>query len=389
MTTDDPARRSPLARELVLLHADLHNHTLLSDGAGDPGEAFAQMRAAGLDVAALTDHSSIPRHHLDRLDPADYPDAEALRLARLAPDSLDDAGWAVTAALADEADVPGEFTALRGFEWTEPWLGHANVWFSHGYLPVETPGRISGLHEWLRAHEPDALFSYNHPGREPGRFHDFALDQDLLPRMVGVEVFNRHDDYLLDGLHHGRAPAVLDCLRAGWRPALLGVSDEHGRDYALAGKGRTGLWAREHSRAGVRETLLARRTFATREVGLRLFATLGGVPMGGALDLPPGPLTLTVDLGGPALASGATVRMQLLGDGGGAAPAVLRHADVRVGDVVELDVDPSGSPWVLLRVVDPTRPTSPYVRAAGGPLAVHAIACASPWYLAPAGPGPG
>jgi hypothetical protein len=111
--------------------------------------------------------------------------------------------------------------------------------------------------------------------------------------------------------------------------------------------------------------------------------------MGRGLDLPPGPLTLTVDLGGPALATGATVRLQLLGDDGGRAPAVLRHADVRVGDVVELDVDPSGSRWLLLRVVDRTRPTSPYVRAAGGPLAAHAIACASPWYLTPAGPGPG
>ncbi|HTF60461.1 MAG TPA: hypothetical protein VK713_11195, partial [Actinomycetes bacterium] len=37
-----------------LAHADLHNHTWLSDGAGDPRLAFASMRAAGLDVAALT-----------------------------------------------------------------------------------------------------------------------------------------------------------------------------------------------------------------------------------------------------------------------------------------------------------------------------------------------
>jgi hypothetical protein len=40
-----------------LAHADLHNHTWLSDGAGDPRLAFGSMRSAGLDVAALTDHS--------------------------------------------------------------------------------------------------------------------------------------------------------------------------------------------------------------------------------------------------------------------------------------------------------------------------------------------
>ncbi|HSK25706.1 MAG TPA: hypothetical protein VK894_02200 [Jiangellales bacterium] len=385
MTDDDAGRRSALAGDLVLLHGDLHNHTMLSDGAGDPGEAFARLRAAGLDVAALTDHSSIPRHHLDRLDPADYPDAEALRLARLAPDSLDGAGWAVTGALADEADAPGAFTAIRGFEWTEPWLGHANVWFSEGYLPVHTPGRIGGLHRWLLDHEADALLGYNHPGREPGRFGGFALEPALVPRMVGVEVFNRYDDYLLDsGPRHGRAPALVECLRAGWRPGLLGVSDEHGRDYGLAGKGRTGLWVTEHSRAGVRECLLARRTFATREVGLRLFASLAGVPMGGALPDPVGPLRMRVDLGGSGLPEGRRVLLQTLGDLGGPEPTVLSVLDADVSEVVELDLDHAGSPWVLLRVADPARP-NPQVDVTGagvaGPVAGRALAYASPWYL--------
>lgn len=42
-----------------LVHADLHNHSLFSDGAGDPALVFESMRAAGLDVAALTDHSTV------------------------------------------------------------------------------------------------------------------------------------------------------------------------------------------------------------------------------------------------------------------------------------------------------------------------------------------
>ena len=51
------SRRSRLFPGPWLVHADLHNHTLLSDGAGDPADAFPSMRAAGLDVAAITDHS--------------------------------------------------------------------------------------------------------------------------------------------------------------------------------------------------------------------------------------------------------------------------------------------------------------------------------------------
>ncbi|MGH3945742.1 MAG: hypothetical protein ACRDSI_11945, partial [Pseudonocardiaceae bacterium] len=51
------ARDSRISRGTVLVHADMHNHTLLSDGAGDPEAAFPSMRDAGLDVAALTDHA--------------------------------------------------------------------------------------------------------------------------------------------------------------------------------------------------------------------------------------------------------------------------------------------------------------------------------------------
>ena len=162
------------ATDLRLIWADLHNHSLFSDGAGDPEHAFAQLRAAGLDAAALTDHASIPRERIGDLRQEQYPDPGALALARTAPRSVDDEGWRRTGEIADAHDVPGEFTALRGFEWTEPWLGHVNVWFSKTHVPVTTPGTLAGLHEFLTTSEPRALFGYNHPGREPGRLADFA-----------------------------------------------------------------------------------------------------------------------------------------------------------------------------------------------------------------------
>jgi len=39
------SRTSRLGSPTSLLHADLHNHTLLSDGRGDPERAFASMRS--------------------------------------------------------------------------------------------------------------------------------------------------------------------------------------------------------------------------------------------------------------------------------------------------------------------------------------------------------
>lgn len=373
---DHPDRRSRLVPGTFCAYGDLHNHSLLSDGSGDPARAFAQMRAAGLDVAALTDHASIPHDDLPELDTSAYPGPEAYAVARSAPRSLDEAAWARTAELADLADVPGEFTAIRGFEWTEPWLGHSNVWFSEHVRYVTTPGRVAGLHTWLADTEPSALFGYNHPGRERGRFENFTPVPGLVPRMVSLEAFNREDDYLFEGWHAGAPSPLVACLAAGWRPGLVGVSDEHSPSYGLAGKGRTGLWVRELSRAGVREALEARRMFATREHGLILEATLAGIPMGGAL--PGGSAELVVSLRGAH--DGRPVELQVLGHGDGGAPAVLGLVRTEGEAVVRAAVELGESPWAVLRVADPTR-RNRRPGPEGHPGNLYALAYASPWYV--------
>src|SRR5690242_9683801 len=400
-TSTDGWRRSRLSPDgAFLVVADLHNHTLLSDGRGDPDRAFVQMRAAGLDVAALTDHASIPREQRDELGLHQYPDADALDVARHMPRSFDEAAWERTAELANEFDVPGLFTALRGFEWTEPWLGHVNVWFSDGYHQVETPGSLAGLFDFLAEREQKALFGYNHPGREGGRHEEFAApaapaggapDPDLAARMVALEAFNRDDDYLF-GLG-GRGSAIVACLDAGWRPGLIGCSDEHGSQYGLAGRGRTGLWVHEHSRSGVRDALARRRSFATRETGLRFDATLDGVPTGA-----PGHVgeraELAVDLAfADADRGGLPVELQVLTSAaatGGESPevSVVARVPARVGDVTRAVVDvPASAPWVLLRVADPTRPYGPTGGPAGRaprghPCDCWALAYSSPWWRA-------
>jgi hypothetical protein len=397
MTTSKHGWRRSLLRadDAFLVVADLHNHTLLSDGRGDPERAFAQMRAAGLDVAALTDHASIPREERDDLGLHQYPDAGALDVARHMPRSFDDAGWERTGELADEFDVPGVFTALRGFEWTEPWLGHVNVWFSDTYQHVDTPGSLAGLFAFLAGREQKALFGYNHPGREGGRHEEFAgppdadhTDADLAARMVALEAFNRGDDYLF-GLDGGDS-AIVACLDAGWRPGLIGCSDEHGAQFGLAGRGRTGLWVHEHSRSGVRDALAGRRSFATREAGLRLDATLDGVPMGSAGSVRER-AELAVDLAfADAAHEGSEVELQVLVSAaatGGASPEVSVVARERavVGTVTRTVLDvPASAPWVVLRVADPSRPYG-FTGSRGRPPAGHAANCwalayASPWW---------
>jgi hypothetical protein len=180
----DP-RRSPLfpGGGEELLHADLHNHTRLSDGAGRPEDAYGSMRAAGLDVAAITDHTHGPRaeHAHPRRGPLGGARAAGRRRRR-----------------------GRGFVAVRGFEWTSPTLGHMNVWGSgtftrplplvedgvrdgtavqHG--PPDDPAAIAEFYDWLRTDPQRALVSFKPPGREPGRFGRFRFDARIVDRWSG------------------------------------------------------------------------------------------------------------------------------------------------------------------------------------------------------------
>jgi hypothetical protein len=263
--TDRRSRVVPDGRTVAF--ADLHNHTLMSDGRGDPAIAFEAMRAEGLDVAALTDHAVAGRTRLGRADPcARLPD---LGRGRRDPCSavlgITARDWAAKESLADAADEPGAFVALRGFEWSHPVLGHVNVWgsqrwtdpsqtFAGGWTSlagrVRERGRLGRLaagvlerlpgdpgmepfYDWLAAPAEDGgggdgLAAFNHPGREPGHFDDFAPDPRVAERMVGIEVFNRDRDFLFASYASRRSSPIAECLDAGWRVGCLGVTDEHG-----------------------------------------------------------------------------------------------------------------------------------------------------------------
>lgn len=388
------SRSSALASDLVrgtqVLHADLHNHSDLSDAAGQADDAFACMRASGLDVAALTDHAGLEDESvLERL-------RELVPWAGMPSKVIDDADFVRAGEIADAFDDPGAFTAVRGFEWTTPHLGHVNVWFSTAWTRVIQPDGMAGLHDWLAGDLPgrDTLFGLNHPGREIYRFDDFRHDPRLTDRLVSMEVFNRVDDYLFEGYGSGAVSPLVQCLAAGWRPGLLGVSDEHGIRWGFEPeRGRAGLWVRDWSRAGVREALRARRFYATREPGLRLdvVATVGPheARLGGELAVPVGTREVEVDIdldGGPGWV-GRAVELQVL-TAGLTAPTVLAVQPTCSGEVTRVRVDLQGVwdaeevPWLVLRVADPAarnlQPGPP-----SHPCNNRALAYASPIHLAP------
>jgi hypothetical protein len=433
-----------LADGTFVIHADMHNHSHLSDGAGDHRLAYASMRDHGLDAACLTDHSTLSWGamgtatettcaHVDG-DPEHGSSQDCRSLA-----GLDEERWRTTKVLAAHHDEPGTFAALHGFEWSSPFLGHVNVWGSERWIdPLHTGGvdssglgehlrtgqtelehqlvaqglahiaelaessdEIIGLFDWFgRAHpartgmrpfyewleaDPstpmlgggaDGIASFNHPGREAGRFSYFDYVPALADRMVAMEILNREEDYLFRGYDAGQPSPLVECLNAGWRVGLIGVTDEHGTDWGgHTTKGRAGLWVRELSRRGVRDALAARRAFATFTPGLRVDAaahprpgpgappwsgTLGDgwVRMGGVLDHERGPVRFAVDIDqGEAWVDRAIAIQVLRPDDH--LPRVVHVEDARIpppdGDpitfTVNLDLDDGD--WVVLRIVDP------------------------------------
>ncbi|MGH3864582.1 MAG: CehA/McbA family metallohydrolase [Pseudonocardiaceae bacterium] len=373
------ARSSRISRSTVLVHADLHNHTLLSDGDGDPEAAFPSMRDAGLDVAALTDHA-IRGAAVEGTGAGGTPWI-----------GLDRAGWRRTGKLAQAHDRPGEFTAIRGFEWSHPRLGHVNAWFTDDFTDVATHGAMSELYAWLTQvgrcnGVPGAvgLAGFNHPGREDGRFAGFRYVAAAAEQMVSLEMFNRTDDYLFQGVAAGATSPLVACLNAGWRTGLLGVSDEHSAHWGLQpGTGRAGLWVTEHSRAGVAEALRARRFFATRVAGLRVDATAGGVRMGSVLRHRQGPVEFVLDVDRGPSWIGRALQVQVLRPDT-PVPVVADIVEMRCGDLARFTVPMSidDGHWTVLRLADPDTRNDPQAPP-NHPANNHAVAYTSPWFLQP------
>lgn len=371
-------RRSPLFPGLFCVAADLHNHTRFSDGRGNALDAFDSLRRAGIDAAALTDHVNLASP-IGR--PAGVPVAGWLH-------GMDREAWKQTAELAEKANEDGRFVAFRGFEWSHPLLGHVNVWGSSDFCAPTTSTNMRHLWDWLEdIQAEDSLASFNHPGSRGTvlRFGGFQYRAGLHRRLVGLEMFNKRDDYLFAGVDDGARSPLVECLSKGWQPGLLGVTDEHGTDWGRPeGKGRTGLFVTDLSREAVREALLARRTFATRLRGLRLAATCDDVPMGGNLPARVGKRTyrLCVDLDlGPG-AGGLELSLQLLRPGA-VVPQVVEVGRIVAGAepiTVPIEMDPRDGNWAVLRVADPAgrvdaRAPGPY-RDLGA-----SVAYASPWWL--------
>jgi hypothetical protein len=256
----------------------LHSHSSYSDGAGPPRLAFATARANGLHFLALTDHD-----------------------AWLTPGE-----WADVGAQAAAASIPGDFIALRGYEYTHPTDGHVTVWNTSTFASRDDPAydTLPEFYAWLAA-QPDALAEFNHPFADSD-FGDFAYDPTAVHRICLLEVGNGSELY---AQYYTFEAQWMQALAVGWSVAPANNSDTENAHWGADTAHRTGLVAPALTQTDLLDALRARRAFATEDSNLALTLRTGGDWMGSvistaitltftvnALDLDPvaEPITLTL-----------------------------------------------------------------------------------------------
>jgi hypothetical protein len=240
----------------------LHAHSELSDGEGDPVEAYTYAYGVGgLDFFALTDHGEL-------LDP--WPWANE---------------WEELVNAAEALYQPGTYVTLWGFEWSNPILGHINVLNTPDYTSSISDFLITDLYDWL-SDRPEGFGRFNHPGDYDDLFTEFLhmeLYPEAVPQMVGIETWNGNDSfdqYYYDGGWVSEYSYWDEGNLLGWYLGALGGQDNHRRGWGLLNDFRIAVLAEELTREHIVAAYLNRRFYATEDKDLYLDLRCRGYPMG-------------------------------------------------------------------------------------------------------------
>lgn len=245
--------REPTRKEVILprqvngyniYKADLHTHTIFSDGSVTPQFRVKEAWLEGMDVIAITDHIEYRPHDKQM---SDYISARDKKN----PD-LD-----VSVKIAKESGEYWDVFVIPGTEITRngTTIGHFNALFTKNNNKIYDEDPVQAIRN---AKKQGALVMHNHPGwiRTSLDYTDVekvAYDEGLID---GVEVMNFYEFY----------PGIVDRVRERglFISANTDVHESSAMDFNSHGYMRpmTLILAQERTEKGLREALEAGRTLA-------------------------------------------------------------------------------------------------------------------------------
>lgn len=240
-----------------LYFGNFHAHTKYSDGSNTPAEGYAWAREQqAMRFYVITDHAEL----------------------------LSNSEWKDVGAQADAHNVDGAFVALRGFEYTNYFSGHVNVFDTSSQHSFWNDITLGGFYTWLDS--ANGIGQFNHPG-DPSDFSGFSFGGRAADNMAMLEVGNG-DTTIASGTY---VDHFHKALSKGWKVAPTSNLDNH--SLSDAGR-RTVVVANALTRTEVLGAMRARRLYATDDLNVQIAFQLNGQWMGSTVAGSTGPYTFAV-----------------------------------------------------------------------------------------------
>ena len=231
--------------------ADLHSHTIFSDGKVTPEWRVEEAWQDGLDIVAITDHIE-NRPYVTRLPK--YLNGVEVQVQNEKEISVD---LNASVRLAQDQARKLNMLLIPGAEISRPYktVGHLNALFTtdNNVIPAEDP-----LQALRNAKAQGALVQFNHPGtgRTSLDLTEFEINAYKEGLIDGIEIFNNNGFY----------PKAIDrALEKGLY--MSGNSDVHtttdiAYSDATLSRNITLILAKEKTMEAVKDALVNRRTIA-------------------------------------------------------------------------------------------------------------------------------
>jgi hypothetical protein len=288
---------------------NLHSHTQYSDGKGTPYQTLSWARdTVKYDFYAITDHAE-----------------------QLSSSEWNDIGTQVNAF------TNNSFVAIRGFEYSNPFGGHINVFNTSSYKSYFGALTISSIYKWIDGQ--NAVAQWNHPGDTamPGDFSGFKWYSNVVDNMALLETGNGNDGNI-SGKYQKWFITALD---KGWKAAPTNNMDNH----SMSTNGhRTVILAPSLTRDNLLSAMRARRVYASDDTNMKVSFSANGAWMGSDIKAL-GNVTLEVSVQDDEMIQ----KMEIVSNGG----QVVASSNFNTSTVTwNPTVNVSGKQYFFLRVYE-------------------------------------